>query len=104
MEDLRVVALRFIRSLNLLATLAVGYIGLTASFHKDSIFLVELKECSKRIYKIPKFIFYALGDAIERVLSMCRSGISSFLLLKVKLQQLDLFDYFKIADSGGFVF
>lgn len=69
-EDLRVMSLQSIRNLNMLAILATGYIGLTSSVHKDSIFLTELKECSKRIYDIPKFIFYALGYAIESVLSM----------------------------------
>lgn len=100
LEDLRVMSLQSIRNLNLLATLAVGYIGLTASIHRDSIFFAELKECSKRIYEMPKFIFYALGYALERILSMCRSGISGFLPPKVKSQQLSLFEYFKIADCG----
>lgn len=79
--------------------LAVGFIGLTASIHKESIFLAELKECSKRIYEMPKFIFYALGDAMERVLS-CRSGNSGFPPSKVKSQQLSLLKYFKIANRG----
>lgn len=98
LEDLRVMSLQSIRNLNLLATLAVGYIGLTASIHRDSIFLAELKECSKRIYEMPKFIFYALGYALERVLSMSRSGISGFLHPKVQSQQINLFEYFKMAD------
>lgn len=46
---------------------------------------------------MPQFVFYALGYALERVLSMSRSGISGFLPLKVKSQQLNLFKYFKIA-------
>ena len=73
-EDLRVMSLRSIRNLNLSATLAAGYIRLTSSVHSESIYLKELKECSKRIYEIPKFIFYAPGYAIERVLSMSRKG------------------------------
>lgn len=93
-------SLRSIRSLNLFAMMAVGYISLTTAIHKDSIFLSELKECSKRIYKIPKFIFYAIGYALERVLSMSRSGIGGFLLPKVRSQQITLFEYFKIADCG----
>lgn len=100
LEDLRVMSLQSIRNLNLLATLAVAYISLTTVVHKDSIFLMELKECSKRIYEMPKFILYALGYAIERVLSMSRSGISSFMPPKVKSQQITLFEYFKIADCG----
>ena len=102
LEDLRVMSLQSIRNLNLFATLATGYIGLTSSVHEDRIFLMELKECSKRIYEIPQFIFYALGYAIERVLSMSRKGINSFLSKKVKSQQLNLFEHFKIEDTGAF--
>lgn len=104
LEDLRVMSLQSIRNLNMLATLAAGYIGLTSSVHKDSIFLMELKECSKRIYDVPGFIFYALGYAMERVLSMSRTGISAFIPQKVKSQQLNLFKHFKMEDSGGLAF
>ena len=104
LEDLRVMSLRSIRSLNLFATLATGYIGLTSSVHAESIFLTELKECSRRIYGMPKFIFYALGYAIERVLSMSRKGISGFFPKKVRSQQMNLFEHFKIEDTGAFVF
>ena len=103
LEDLRVMSLQSIRNLNLFAMLAAGYIGLTSSVHEESIFLMELKECSKRIYEVPPFIFYALGYAIERFLSMDRKGISSFFPQRVKSQQLNLFDPFKIADAGAFV-
>lgn len=82
LEDLRVMSLQSIRNLNLLATIATGYIGLTSSAHSESIYLAELKECSKRIYGVPKFVFYALGYAIERVLSMSRKGINGFLTKK----------------------
>jgi len=44
LEDLRVMSLRSIRSLNLFAMMAVGYISLTTAIYKDSIFLSELKE------------------------------------------------------------
>lgn len=100
LEDLRVMSLQSIRNLNLFATLAVAYISLTTVVHKDSIFLAELKECSKRIYEMPKFILYALGYAMERVLFMCRTGISGYLPPKVRSQQITLFEYFKIADCG----
>lgn len=103
LEDLRVMSLQSIRNLNLLAMLAAGYIGLTSSVHEESIFLMELKECSKRIYEVPPFIFYALGCAIKRILSMSRKGISGFFPKKVRSQQLNLFEHFKIADTGAFV-
>lgn len=100
LEDLRVMSLQSIRNLNLFATLAAAYISLTTEVHKDSIFLAELKECSKRIYGLPEFILYAIGYAVEHVLSMCRSGIAGFLPPKVRSQQITLFEYFKIADYG----
>lgn len=73
------------------------HISLTTSIQKDSIFLAEVKECSKRIYGMPRFVFYAIGYALERVLSMSRSGISGFLPPKVRSKQVTLFEYFKIA-------
>lgn len=57
LEDLRVMSLQSIRNLNLLATIATGYIGLTSCAHRESIYLAELKEYSKRIYGIPKLVF-----------------------------------------------
>lgn len=104
LEDLRVMSLQSIRNLNLSATLAAGYIGLTSSAHEESIFLMELKECSQRIYGVPQFIFYALGYAIERVLSMSRKGINGFLTKRVRSQQLNMFKHFKIENKGAFVF
>ncbi len=97
-------SLQSIRNLNMFATLATGYIGLTNTVHKGSIFLKEWKECSKRIYDIPKFTFYALGYAIGQVLSMSRHDIGAFLPKKIKSQQLNLFEHFKIADCGAWSF
>ena len=79
LEDLRAMSLQSIRNMDLMAMLAVGYIGITSAVKKGTIFLVELKECSKRIYEIPKFIFYALGYAIERVSSKGCTGIGSYI-------------------------
>lgn len=79
-------SLHSIRNLNLFATLATGYICIMSSQKDDTIFIMELKECSKRIYDIPKFIFYALGYAIGRVLAGTRSGIKRFLLKKREIK------------------
>ena len=97
LEDLRVISLQSIRNLNLFATLATGYIGMITSENEDTIFMLELKECSKRIFDVPKFIFYALGYAIERVLARTHSGIKGFLLKKEQSQQLTLAKYFGTA-------
>ena len=100
LEDLRVMSLQSIRNLNLFATLATGYISIMSAKKDDTLFMIELKECSKRIYDMPKFIFYALGYAIERVLAGTRSGIKTFLLKKEKSQQLTLAGYFGIEAFG----
>ncbi len=58
------------------------------------------KPCSPKmeaISDVPKFIFYALGYAIERVLAKTRSGIKGFLLKKEQSQQITLAKYFNIA-------
>lgn len=60
LEDLRVMSLQSIRNLNLFANLVAGYIAIINSEKDDTIFILELKECSKRIYKIlfEKINFY----------------------------------------------
>lgn len=90
LEDLRVMSLQSIRNLNLFATLVTGYIVIMSCEKDDTIFMLELKECSKRIFDVPKFIFYGLGYAIERVLARTHSGIKGFLLKKEQSQQLTL--------------
>lgn len=100
LEDLRVMSLQSIRNLNMFATLATGYIGIMSSEKDDTIFMMELRECSKRIYDMPKFIFYALGYAIERVLSGTRSGIKGFQLKTEQSQQLTLAQCFGIGAFG----
>ncbi len=84
LEDLRVMSLQSIHSLNMFATLATSYIGLTSSAHKDSVLLMELKECSKQIYGIPKFVFCALSYTMEHISSMSKIGISAFIPTKIK--------------------
>ena len=94
LEDLRVMSLQSIRNLNLFATLVTGYIGIMSCEKDDTIFMLKLKECSKRIFDVSKFIFYGLGYAIERVLARTHSGIKGFLLKKEQSQQLTLAECF----------
>ena len=101
LEDFRVMSLKSIRNLNLFATLAAGYIGIMSSEKEATIFMMELTECAQRIYGISKFIFYAIGYAIERVLAGTRSGIKGFLMKKEQSQQLTLAECFGIEVFGG---
>lgn len=54
-------SLQSIQNLNLFATLATRYIGIMRSGKDNTIYIMKLKECCKRIYGILKYIFYALG-------------------------------------------
>ena len=65
----------------------------------NCIFFKDLKECSKRIYDIPKFIYYAIGYAIGNVLVKTKVGIQNFIPNNLKSQQFDIFKYFKLAVS-----
>ncbi len=77
-EDLRVMSLNSIRNLNFFATLAVGYLGIFYSENNGSSFMDKIFECSKRIYKIPKFVFYAMGYAFKQIFSKTSSGIMNY--------------------------
>lgn len=77
-EDLRVMSLNSICNLNFFATLAVGYLGIFYSENNGSPFMDKIFECSKRIYKIPKFVFYAMGYAFKQIFSKTSSGIMNY--------------------------
>lgn len=63
---------------------------------KDKSCKTVQRRMFQRIYEIPLF-FYAIKYAMEHVLSICRTDISSYLPPKVKSQQITLSEYFKIA-------
>lgn len=77
-EDLRVMSLNSIRNLDFFATMAVGYLGIFYSENNGSPFMDRVFECSKRIYKIPKFVFYAMEYAFKRIFSKTSSGIMDY--------------------------
>lgn len=84
-EDLRVMSLNSIRNLNFFATLAVGYLGIFYFENNGNPFMDRVFECSKRIYKIPKFVFYAMGYAFELIFSKTSSGIMNYFRKQVLL-------------------
>ncbi|MHB8065695.1 MAG: transposase [Ruminiclostridium sp.] len=98
-EDIRVWSLKSIRNFNLLATVLTGYIGMLSEEQEGNIFVTEILECSKRIYEIPKFVFYAIGYAMANILSKTKVGIQTFIKKRDKTQQLDLFKYLGLAAS-----
>ena len=93
-EDFRVRSLNSIKTLDLLVTLAAGFIG-TLCEKVDSRAVVELIAVSKRIEKTidflkkTKFFFYAVLDGITRVLATLRCGIGYYFALLFRKINVD---------------
>jgi len=90
-EDFRVRSLNAIRTLDLLLTIAIGYIGIMSERSDDRRIVMELIYLSKRIYGVSKFRFYAIADGIHSVFAHGMQGISHFLKKKRQSGQLCLF-------------
>ena len=89
-EDFRVRSLNSIRNLDLLLTIAIGYIGMMSEQAEEKRLVMELIHVSKRIFNVPKFKFYAIADGISAVLARCKQGIADLLKKKPKDCQLCL--------------
>ncbi len=94
-ENLRVRSLNSIRNLDMLLTIAIGYIGFISEKADERVFVMELIEYSKRIYGANKFVFYAIADGLYTLLSKCKQGISGMLKKKPKSMQLSM-----VSDVG----
>ena len=90
-EDFRVRSLNAIRNLDLLLTIAIGYIGKMGERTDDKRIVMELIHISKRIYGAPKFNFYSIADGIFEVFSKCKKGIALLLRKQQWDGQLSLF-------------
>jgi len=87
-EDFRVRSLKSIRNLDLLLTIAIGYIGLMSEKADERAITAEVIAISKRIYDTPKFVFYAIADGLFFVLFKCKQGIADMLRKRPKSAQL----------------
>jgi len=90
-EDFRVRSLNSIRNLDLLLTIAIGYIGVMSEKAEERRVVMELIHISKRIFNVPKFKFYAIADGIFAVFAKCKQGVADLLRKKPKDLQLSLF-------------
>ena len=90
-EDFRVRSLRAIRNLDLLLTIAIGYIGMISERVEDKRVSMELIHISRRIYGVPRFKFYAIADGIYEIFSKCKRGIAHLLRKQLWDGQLSLF-------------
>ena len=81
-EDFRVRSLKSIQALDILLTVAIGFIGTLCEKANAEILVAELIYASKRIQKHSvflkktKFYYYAILDGINCVLAYLRYGIS----------------------------
>lgn len=94
-ENLRVRSLKSIRNLDLLLTIAIGYIGFISEKSNERITVMQVIEHSKRIYKVNKFVYYAIADGLFCVFSKCKQEIADMLKKKPKSMQLSL-----LSDEG----
>jgi hypothetical protein len=98
-EDFRVRSLHSIRNLDLLLTIVIGFIGIMSEHAEEKRVVMELINISKRIYHVPRFMFYAIADGIFTVFARCKQGISHLLVKKPKDPQLSFLplDGFSLA-------
>ena len=87
-EKFLVRSLKSIRNLDLLLTVAIGYIGILSEKINESIEVTEIIEASKRLYGLAKFTFYALSDGLAVIFSKSIVGIRGFFRSPVKSAQL----------------
>jgi hypothetical protein len=90
-EDFRVQSLKSIRNLNLLLSVAIGFIGMMSEKIDERRIVMEVIYISKRIRGVPKFVFYAIADGLFEIFAKLRQGIADMLLKKPKPLQLSLF-------------
>ena len=90
-EDFRVRSLKSIRALDLLLTIAIGYIGLISEKYDERLIVMEIINISKRIYNIPKFVFYSIADGLHTIFTRCKQGLVDMLHKKPKPLQLSFF-------------
>ena len=92
-EKFLVRSLQSIRNLDLLLTIAIGYIGTLSDKIDESIEVREIIHASKRLYGLSKFTFYALSDGLAAIFSRSATGIRSFLRRPTPSLQLSIWEY-----------
>lgn len=90
-EDLRVQSINSIRNLDLMLTIALGYIGFISEKYEERAYVLQLVQISKRIKRVANFIFYAITDGLFLTFNKCKCGIYELLKKKPKPLQLCMF-------------
>ena len=90
-EKFLVRSLKSIRNLDLLLSIAIGYIGALSEKVSVSLEVLEVIEASKRLYGLSKFTFYAIADGLFEIFGKLYSGIDSFFRRTPPSNQLSFF-------------
>ena len=91
-EKFLVRSLNSIRNLDLLLSMAIGYIGILSDKVDESIEVMEIVNASKRLYGLATFTFYAISDGLKVIFSKSFIGIHSFFINPLPSPQLTLWD------------
>ena len=78
-ENLRVRSFESIRSLNLIVTMCVAFIGYMSEKDSDTVLMKTIDTEAKRTSKQYKFNYYRIADGIVNVLKMTRTGVRTFI-------------------------
>jgi len=95
LENIRVRSLNSIRNLNLILTVLIGFIAHFSERAKNDSLYRCIVKLSTRIYKIPRFDYYAIADGIYNLLKCTKTGIEHLYKSRIKnkhSEQLTLFD------------
>jgi len=96
-EDIRVRSLNSIRTLNLLLTIAIGYIGIMSEKQDERVTVMKIIYESKRIYGKRNFVFYAIADGLYSIFKKSKEGITKFLKRPSKSMQVCMFSETEFA-------
>ena len=96
-ENLRVQSLKSIRNLDMLLTIAIGYVAEISGKSENIRLHAEIIGVSKRLFGAPNFVYYAVADGIFEILKTVRSSIGRFFSLPDNDGQLSLFSYCEIS-------
>jgi hypothetical protein len=90
-EKFLVRSLKSIRNLDMILSMAIGYIGILSEKIDYSIEVLEIVKAAKRLYGLSKFTFYAISDGLVEIFSKSYTGIKAFFRKPPYNPQLSLF-------------
>jgi hypothetical protein len=94
-EKFLVRSLKSIRNLDLLLTIAIGYIGILSEKIEHNIQVHEIIEASKRLRELSKckFTFYTIAAGLAEIFNKLYSGISAFFRKIIHSSQRSFLDW-----------